>query len=104
MDFFVTRYMLTLTTAIGFFAALASTAAIIPQTYNICRHNETENPSIVTFIIVMMAMSLWTTYGIIRLDWPLICSSVALFMVASYITYKIYSDKETPNEDIGEYV
>jgi len=97
--YFVTVDMLTPIIAIGFFAALFLIASIIPQTYSICRHNETENLSGVTFVILMIATSLWTTYGILRMDWPLICSSVVLFIIASYTTYKIYINKETQEGD-----
>jgi len=96
--------MLTPTTVIGFVAAIASIAALIPQTIRIFRYNETENISIVTFIIVMVAMSLWITYGIIRMDWPLICSSIGLFMIASYTIYKIYRNQETQDENDTDVV
>jgi MtN3 and saliva related transmembrane protein len=61
--------------AIGLIGAALSTLCGVPQVLKIVREKETRAISLVSTLGLVICGLFWLTYGIARLDWPLMTSS-----------------------------
>jgi MtN3 and saliva related transmembrane protein len=81
---------MTLTTIIGSIAAILSVTSFAPQAWRIIRTREIDGLSVKTYILTSLGFSLWTTYGVLQSEWPIIvpnalCLMFALFILAMLI-------------------
>ena len=60
---------------IGSLAGLFTTIAVIPQIIKALRTKEVADISPVFFSTLILGLALWTTYGIIKNDWPIIITN-----------------------------
>lgn len=61
--------------ALGFAAALLTTAANIPQAIKVIRTRSTKSLSAATYTMLFIGMVIWVVYGIMREDLPLIVAN-----------------------------
>jgi len=61
---------------IGLIGAALSTLCGVPQALKIVRDKETRAISLVSTYGILVCGMFWLTYGIARVDWPLIASNV----------------------------
>ena len=80
---------------IGILAAVFTTVANIPQTYTIIREKSTDHISVATYFILLTGTLLWTTYGILKNDWPLILTNGFTSMTSLIIIILNFSSKKT---------
>lgn len=64
------------TEAIGFAAGLLSTAANIPQTIKVIKTRSTKSLSAPTYALLFIGLVLWTIYGFMKGDLPVILSNM----------------------------
>lgn len=74
-----------LVTLIGTAAAIASTISFTPQAWKIIKTAETKDISSGMYLITVTAFALWTTYGVILNQWPLVASNVICFFLSGFI-------------------
>lgn len=75
---------------IGWIASLASTISFLPQVIQIVKTKHTKDISLPMYIIFLVAIVLWTIYGILLKSWPMIGTNIVVFTLASIILgYKI---------------
>lgn len=74
-----------LVTVIGTAAALASTISFTPQAWKIIKTAETKDISAGMYLITVTAFALWTVYGVILAQWPLVASNVICFFLSGFI-------------------
>ncbi|CAN5433438.1 SemiSWEET transporter [soil metagenome] len=60
---------------IGIIAGVCTTAAAIPQLVKSIKTKEVTGVSPFMFIVLIVGLSLWTAYGIMRKDFPLIVTN-----------------------------
>jgi len=80
-----------ITTLIGIGAGICTTVAIIPQLYKTWRTKKVMDVSIGMFIVLITGVTLWTVYGILKKDLPIIITngtSVALNLCMLYFITK----------------
>lgn len=82
------------TNIIGILAALFTTVANVPQTYVIIREKSTEHISVTTYFILLTGTLLWTGYGIMKEDWPLILTNGFTSMTSFIIIVLNFSSKK----------
>jgi MtN3 and saliva related transmembrane protein len=75
-----------ITTMTGAFAAIASTASFAPQAWKIIKTRETKDLSAVMYSLTVLGFALWSAYGLMLGQWPLIvsngvCLSLSLFIL-----------------------
>jgi MtN3 and saliva related transmembrane protein len=63
------------TQAIGFLAAILTTAANFPQAYKIIKTKSTKDISVVTYSLLTAGGILWIIYGISQKDIPLVLAN-----------------------------
>lgn len=75
---------------IGFLAATFTTVAFIPQAVKTIRTKQTQDISFWMYIILIIGILLWLTYGIYQRDWPIIlANSVTFVLVVPILVLKI---------------
>jgi MtN3 and saliva related transmembrane protein len=82
--------MAQLMTIIGSIAALLSTISFLPQAVKIIRTRDTESISAGMYAVTVAGFVLWTAYGVILRQWPIIGSNgICLFVSAFILTMKL---------------
>ncbi|HIB49494.1 MAG TPA: hypothetical protein EYO35_14440 [Flavobacteriaceae bacterium] len=79
---------------IGYLAGIFTTIAVIPQIYKAIKTNKVDDISPVFFSILLLGVGLWTVYGILKIDWPIILTNGISFilnalMLSIYLKNKI---------------
>jgi MtN3 and saliva related transmembrane protein len=82
-------------TIIGSIAAVLSTASFTPQAWKIIKSRETKDISAGMYALTVTGFAMWTTYGIILMQWPLIVTnSICLVLSAFILTMKLLPRRE----------
>ena len=74
-------------TVLGFIAATLTTSAFVPQVYKAWQTKRTKDISAPTFIVLLMGISLWTVYGVLKEDVVIILANLTTAVLASAILY-----------------
>lgn len=79
------------TEALGLLAAFLTTIANIPQAVKVIRTRSTKSLSAPTYALLFTGLSLWTVYGIIRNDLPVILgNAVAAVLCGTILGIKLW--------------
>ena len=79
-----------LVTIIGSLAAIASTVSFTPQAWKIIRTRDTDAISAPMYGLTVVGFALWTSYGILLGEWPLIITnSICLVLSGFILTMKL---------------
>lgn len=76
---------MNLASAVGYLAAAASTASFAPQAWKIIRTRETKDISTGMYILTVLGFSLWTSYGLMLVQWPLILTNSLCLVLSAFI-------------------
>lgn len=60
---------------LGTSAAVIITAGYVPQVYQTIRTRSTASPSLPAYLLLTAGTTLWTTYGLLAGNWPIIISN-----------------------------
>jgi MtN3 and saliva related transmembrane protein len=74
-----------LATAIGFLATAASTASFTPQAWKIIKSRRTADLSTGMYSVTVTGFALWTAYGILLRQWPLILTNSVCLLLSTFI-------------------
>jgi len=75
---------------IGFFAAICTTVAFLPQAVKVWKSKSTKDISLYMFVIFTIGVFSWLVYGIIIVNLPLIlANSVTLILSLFILIYKL---------------
>jgi len=84
-----------LTQIIGIVAGIFTATSLIPQLVKIVKEKKADDVSPLMLIILMGGLGLWTTYGIMKEDWPIIITNAFSFLlnaVVLVLRYKYSKD------------
>jgi len=89
---------------LGYIAGSLVTISLLPQFITILYNKDSKNVSIFTYIILLLARILWTTYGIKKSDLQIgitngISGVLTILIIISAIYYR-KTDKDEKNEDV----
>ncbi len=73
------------TTAIGFIAAILTTASFLPQVLKVWRTRSANDVSLVMYLLFLAGVALWLTYGILIESWPVILSNLITLILAGAV-------------------
>ena len=77
-------------TLIGACATVASTVSLVPQAWKIIKSHQTADISTAMYAVTVIGFALWTAYGVILGQWPLIVTNgICLILSAFILTMKI---------------
>jgi MtN3 and saliva related transmembrane protein len=74
-----------LATLIGAAATLASTTSFAPQAWKIIKSRHTADISAGMYLLTVTAFSLWTAYGTLLGQWPLIVTNALCLLMSAFI-------------------
>ena len=75
---------------IGFFAALCTTIAFLPQVIKVYQTKSTKDISLLMFLIFTIGVFSWLIYGLIINDYPVILANAITLILSLFILlYKI---------------
>lgn len=82
-------------TIIGVCATVASTVSFVPQAWKIIKSRRTDDISTGMYAVTVIGFALWTAYGLILVQWPLIFTNgVCLILSAFILTMKILPSRQ----------
>lgn len=76
---------MTWVTVIGSLAAVVSVASFAPQAWRIIRTGEIKGLSVKTYLLTALGFTLWTTFGILKQEWPIIVPNILCLLFALFI-------------------
>ena len=102
--------MQNFSTIAGALAALCSVASFVPQAWKIIRTRRTKDLSAAMYSLTVVGFTLWTAYGLILGQWPLIaCNGICLLISCFILAMKVLpsptknrvADSLDPNGGVG---
>lgn len=83
------------TDAIGYLAAILTTASFVPQALHIWRTRDARAISLGMYAVFSTGVALWLAYGVLVGSWPVtLANVVTLFFALSILCMKIRYDRE----------
>jgi MtN3 and saliva related transmembrane protein len=74
---------------LGFIAAICTTSAFVPQALKVWRQRTTADISSGMYVILIIGLAFWLSYGIVLGDWPIILANgVTLVLACSILIMK----------------
>lgn len=70
---------------IGFAAAFCTTFAFVPQVVQTWKTRDTTGISLAMYVIFVVGVALWSTYGFLTFDWPVALANLLVFFLAGSI-------------------
>jgi MtN3 and saliva related transmembrane protein len=71
--------------AVGAFAGMCTTAAFLPQVYDIWLSGDTSGLSLPMYIIFVTGVSMWIFYGVLKKAASLVLANMVTFVLSGYI-------------------
>lgn len=72
-------------TLVGTLAAIASVSSFAPQAWRIIRTREVEGLSWRMYALTVAAFALWSAFGIMKREWPIIVPNLLCLLLAAFI-------------------
>jgi MtN3 and saliva related transmembrane protein len=72
---------------VGVIAALCSMASFIPQAVKIIREHDASSVSLRMYVVTVVGLGLWSTYGVLLKSWPLIGSNLVSLALSGLILF-----------------
>lgn len=70
---------------IGSLAAVFTTLAFVPQAYRSYKTRDLSGISLPMYSIFTLGVSLWSVYGFLLMDWPIIIANTITFLLSAMI-------------------
>ena len=70
---------------LGYFAAILTTVAFVPQALKTLRTRDTRAISLGMYVVFVTGLCFWLAYGIVLGSWPMIFSNVVALVLALLI-------------------
>lgn len=80
---------------IGILAGFFTTIAVLPQIIKAFKSGKVEDVSPYMFIILCVGVGLWTVYGSIKKDWPIIITNGISFILNGIMLYIVVFQKKS---------
>ncbi len=79
--------VLNTATIIGSLAAIASMTSFTPQAWKIIKSRNTEGISARMYAVTVTGFALWSTYGVLRHEWPIIVTNTVCLALSAFILF-----------------
>jgi MtN3 and saliva related transmembrane protein len=70
---------------IGYLASICSVTSFIPQVIKVIQTADTAAISARMYMVTVIGFALWTIFGFLRMEWPIILTNKACFFLSGYI-------------------
>ncbi|MCB9774015.1 MAG: SemiSWEET transporter [Nitrospiraceae bacterium] len=72
-------------TVMGYVAGACTTSSFLPQAIQIVKTKHTKDLSLSMYSILTSGLMLWSIYGLINHDWPLLIANLVTLLLAGWI-------------------
>jgi len=79
---------------IGILAGIFTTIGVLPQIIKAIKTKKVADVSPYMFIILCAGVGLWTVYGIMKIDWPIIITNGISFILNGTMLYIILTQDQ----------
>ncbi|KQV35939.1 SemiSWEET family transporter [Rhizobium sp. Root1204] len=73
---------------VGYLASICSVSSFVPQAWKIVRTGNTEAISARIYVLTVTGFALWTVFGVLRVEWPIIITNAICFCLSAIILSK----------------
>ncbi len=73
---------------VGYLASMCSVSSFVPQVYKVVKTNDTQAISTGMYCLTVTGFALWTAFGIMRTEWPIIMTNLTCFNLSTIILVK----------------
>ncbi len=70
---------------VGYLASICSVTSFVPQAWKIVRTDDTAAISLRMYSLTVLGFGLWTAFGIMRMEWPIILTNAICFTLSAFI-------------------
>lgn len=74
-------------TVMGYIAGACTTTAFFPQAIKIVKTKHTKDLSLGMYAILTIGVLLWTVYGLVNQDWPLVIANTVTLVLSGWIFF-----------------
>ncbi len=78
------------TMILGLVAGICTTAAVIPQLWKAWKTKKVSDVSPGMFFVLIAGLALWTVYGFLQNDWPIIITNGVALSLNSLMLYLLF--------------
>ena len=82
------------TQLIGIAAGILTATSTLPQLLKILKEKKAENVSVWMLIILLLGLGLWTAYGFLKKDWPIVVTNAFSFLLNLVLMFFRYKYRE----------
>ncbi|OAI82837.1 hypothetical protein AYO27_16830 [Rhizobium sp. GHKF11] len=73
---------------VGYLASICSVASFIPQVWKVMRSGDTDAISVRMYMLTVTGFALWTTFGLLRGEWPIILTNSLCFCLSGIVLFQ----------------
>ncbi|MET3858628.1 SemiSWEET transporter [Rhizobium sp. OAE497] len=73
------------TLLIGYLASVCSVTSFLPQVWKVIKTGDTAAISARMYMLTVFGFALWSVFGILRGEWPIILTNSICFCLSGYI-------------------
>ncbi|WP_312942986.1 SemiSWEET family sugar transporter [Agrobacterium pusense] len=81
---------------VGYLASICSVASFIPQVWKVMRSGDTEAISVRMYVLTVTGFALWTTFGFLRGEWPIILTNSVCFCLSGIVLFQKLRTRHSP--------
>ncbi|WP_075293194.1 SemiSWEET family sugar transporter [Pararhizobium arenae] len=74
---------------IGYLASICSIASFVPQAWKVVRSGDTSALSARMYSLTVTGFALWTAFGLMRAEVPIILTNAICFCLSAFILFRI---------------
>lgn len=78
---------------IGILAGVFTTLGVLPQIIKAIKTKKVKDVSPMMFVVLCIGVGLWTVYGILKMDWPIILTNGISFLLNASMLFIIIRQK-----------
>jgi MtN3 and saliva related transmembrane protein len=73
---------------VGYLASFCSVCSFVPQVWKVIRTGDTEAISARMYCLTVTGFGLWSAFGVMRSEWPIILTNISCFLLSAFILLK----------------
>ncbi|MFK0276235.1 SemiSWEET family sugar transporter [Ensifer sp. NPDC090286] len=73
---------------VGYLASACSVASFVPQVWKVLKTGDTAAISTRMYALTVTGFALWSMFGMLRLEWPIILTNSICFILSGFILIK----------------
>lgn len=73
---------------VGYLASACSVASFVPQVWKVLKTGDTAAISTRMYALTVTGFALWSMFGLLRLEWPIILTNSICFILSGFILIK----------------